>query len=131
MKFRKVFIVDDDKIFHFIIRKLLIRQSELLELSFFENGSDAIDELRQLLQNGNCLPDLIFLDINMPVLDGWQFLEEYKMLKGSFQAQPVIYLVSSSDNSCDRDRAREYEDLICRYYLKPMGQREIESIFVN
>ena len=132
MKFSRVFIVDDDKIFHFIIRKMLEKHNVNADLSFFENGLEALNQIKSQMDDCSSLPDLIFLDINMPVLDGWQFLEEYKNVKGMLKGkQPIIYLISSSDNSADRDRAQEYKEEIREYFLKPVGQIEIDKIFLN
>ena len=128
---KKVFIVDDDKIFHFIIRKLLAKQNPNVELVFFENGLDAIERLRTKIGTDQRFPDIILLDINMPVLDGWQFLDEFRAIKPHLARMPEIYLVSSSDNSADRDRALDYGDEVVAYYLKPMGEEQITKIFLN
>ncbi len=131
MEVKKVFIVDDDKIFHFIIRKLLAKQNPNVELVFFENGFDAIQRLRNKIGTGESFPDIILLDINMPVLDGWQFLDEFRVIKPQINRIPEIYLVSSSDNIADRDRARDYCEEVVDYYLKPMGEEQINRIFLN
>ncbi len=131
MKPKKIFIVDDDKIFHFIVRKLIARQDPDTELVFFENGLEAIERLRTKIDSPELFPDVILLDINMPVLDGWQFLDEFRTLKLRLGTVPRVYVVSSSDNEMDRDRARQYREEVCDYYLKPMGHTEIEKIFLN
>ena len=129
MKFNNVFVVDDDKIFHFIIKKLLINNNIHVNPSFFENGLQAIDGIKKKLDNGESPPDLILLDINMPVLDGWQFLEEFKLLKKSLTKEIAIYIISSSDNNVDRDRAKDFKDEVKNYYLKPMNVEDIRAIF--
>ena len=63
MKFNNVFVVDDDKIHHFIIKKLLENNDIAIEPVFFENGLDAINDLKEKINNGGMLPDLILLDI--------------------------------------------------------------------
>jgi CheY-like chemotaxis protein len=129
MKFNDVFVVDDDKIFHFIIKKLLISNNINVEPEFFENGLQAIEGIKGKLDREEAPPDLILLDINMPILDGWQFLEEFKALKDRIQKEISIYIISSSDNTFDRDRANDFKDEIKDYYLKPITVEGLKSIF--
>ena len=70
-KFNDIFVVDDDLVFHFIIKKLFDMCNLQFNTSYFLNGFEAIEEIK----NNSTVPDLILLDINMPVYDGWQFLE--------------------------------------------------------
>ena len=131
MKFNDVFVVDDDKIFHFIIKKLLVNNNINVNPSFFENGKEAIEGLKKKLNSGEKQPDLILLDLNMPVLDGWQFLEEFKILKKLLTKEITIYIISSSDNQYDLDKAKDYKEEVTDYYLKPMSGDEIKAIFYN
>ncbi|QBZ96533.1 response regulator [Flavobacterium sangjuense] len=131
MKFNNVFVVDDDKIHHFIIRKLLESNDIAIEPVFFENGLDAINDLKEKINNGDILPDLILLDINMPVLDGWQFLEEYIGLRIKTTQQIVIHIISSSDSRIDIERAESYKDIVGNYFVKPMTSDAIKSIFLS
>jgi CheY-like chemotaxis protein len=126
-----VFVVDDDKIFHFIIRKMLDRRGIDVNIMFFENGQDAITELREKVACSKAVPDLILLDINMPILDGWQFLEEYQQMKDQLEQQPDIYLISSSDSPVDTGKAKEFSHIIKDYLLKPMDNDDIEQIFTK
>lgn len=130
-KFNNVYVIDDDKIFHFIINKLLAKNDINANLSFFYNGLEALHEIKENLNCESLLPDLILLDINMPILDGWQFLEEYQQIKEQFTTQPEIYLISSSDNVLDTDKAKEFSDVIKSYLLKPVNNQDIESIFTH
>ncbi|MGC4041730.1 MAG: response regulator [Flavobacterium sp.] len=129
MKFNDVFVVDDDKIFHFIIKKLLVSNNINVEPEFFENGLQAIEGIKNKLDKEEAPPDLILLDINMPILDGWQFLEEFKAIKNRIQKEISIYIISSSDNTVDRNRAKDFQDEIKDYYLKPITIDGLKSIF--
>ena len=129
MKFNDVFVVDDDKIFHFIIKKLLVSNNINVEPEFFENGLLAIEGIKRKLDKEEMPPDLILLDINMPILDGWQFLEEFKLLKERIEKEIIIYIISSSDNTVDRNRANDFKDEIKDYYLKPITIDGLKSIF--
>lgn len=129
MKFNDVFVVDDDKIFHFLIKKLLSSNNIDVSPNFFENGLQAIEGIKLKLDNDENPPDLILLDINMPVLDGWQFLEEYRLLKEKIKKEVTIYIISSSDNNTDKDKAKHYQTEVKDYFLKPMTSDSLKLIF--
>lgn len=131
MKFNDVFVVDDDKIFHFIIKKLLVHNNINVIPKFFENGLQAIEGIKTKLNKGENPPDLILLDINMPILDGWQFLEEFKTIKDRLSKEIIIYIVSSSDDSTDKNKAKNYQSEVKNYYLKPMTADDLKEIFNN
>lgn len=130
MKFKNVFVVDDDMIHHFIIRKLLESNTIPVEPAFFVNGLDAINDLKEKINNGVMLPDLILLDINMPILDGWQFLEEFIVLKPQIKHDVVIHIISSSDSKIDIEKAETFKDVVGNYFVKPMTGDVIKSIFL-
>ena len=131
MNFNNVFVVDDDKIFHFIIKKLLLNNNIDVNPTFFENGFEAIEGIKNKLKQGENPPDLILLDINMPILDGWQFLDEFKLIKKLLNKEIIIYIVSSSDNHVDITKAKDYKEEVKNYYLKPMTPEDIKAIFSN
>lgn len=122
-KLSTIFIVDDDLVFHFIIKKLFLKFN--FNTNYFLNGFDAIEELKKNV----VVPDLIFLDINMPIYDGWQFLDEFKKIKKSFDKEIEIYLVSSSDDVTDIKKASKYHEEIRGFCNKPITFDEFQKIF--
>jgi CheY-like chemotaxis protein len=129
-KFKDVFVIDDDKVFHFIIKKLFSKNNIDISPSFYFNGLEAIEEIKQKINSGNTLPDLILLDINMPIMDGWQFLDEFRKTRIVTQGErTTIYLVSSSDSISDINKAKEYQDQIKDYFFKPMTLEDLQKIF--
>ncbi len=129
-KFKDVFVIDDDKVFHFIIKKLFSKNNIDINPSFYLNGLEAIEEIKDKISNGVTMPDLILLDINMPIMDGWQFLDEFrKTRKTNESGKTIIYLVSSSDSISDINRAKEYQDQVKDYFFKPMTLDDLRKIF--
>ncbi|MGN6647654.1 MAG: response regulator, partial [Cytophaga sp.] len=71
-----VCVIDDDEIFQFITKKSFERLNRNDDLLFFQNGEDALIYMKGALTGDKPKPDVIFLDINMPIMDGWDFLIE-------------------------------------------------------
>lgn len=127
-KFKDVFVIDDDKVYHFIIKRLLSNNKINISPSFYLNGLEAIEEIKEKISKGTNLPDLILLDINMPIMDGWQFLDELKKTE-KVTNKTIIYLVSSSDSISDVNKAKEYQDQIKDFFFKPMTSEDLFKIF--
>ena len=106
MKLNKVYIVDDDSITIFGLRKLLEKFSKELCIEEFRNGREALDALSSLLKRGAALPEVIFLDINMPVMDGWTFLDEFLKLPSISGVH--IKIITSSIDVRDRQKWKSY-----------------------
>lgn len=106
MKHKSVYIIDDDSITIFGLRKLLAKVSEDLLIQEFNNGKSALDAILLLRENKQALPEVIFLDINMPIMDGWTFLEEFLKLSGI--PSTTIKIVTSSIDIRDRKKWESY-----------------------
>jgi len=120
-------IVDDDDIYQFTVVKTL----ELLEFEknilSFSDGEEALAFLVNNLNKNQKLPDVIFLDINMPIMDGFQFMEEYGKIKSQLGKKTVIYMVSSSVDPVDIERAKRISD-VSDYIIKPIEPGKLKSV---
>ncbi len=76
-KIETICIINDDEVYAFIIKKSIVKLSICNHITTFLNGEDAINSFKNI---SNILPDIILLDIHMPVMDGWSFLKEYELL---------------------------------------------------
>ena len=122
MQFPKhiVFLIDDDNIYQFTARKILESTGLAKHIQSFYNGSEALNYFQD--ENNICsetLPDFIFLDINMPVMNGWEFLEEYNKLYSKLPKPILVYVVSSSIDSYDMNKSKEYK-AVTDYIVKPI-----------
>ena len=122
-----VCIVDDDDIYQYT----MVKTMELLNLTdkirVFSDGEEALDFMLDNLQNDKELPDIIFLDIDMPIMDGFQFMEEYIKLKPDLGKKITIYMVSSSVDPVDIERAKKISD-ITDYMVKPVTHDQLKHI---
>lgn len=127
MKRKSICIVDDDKIYQFASSKLLQKYQADIDVLCFDHGKSAIEYLRENRRNPDKLPDVILLDINMPVLDGWGFLELYAEFKDEISKEIVIYIVSSSIDNRDIQKANEFLE-VKTYLIKPLREENYKTI---
>ena len=109
-------VVDDDPIYRLTIQKLLESTGVVGKILEFENGYPI---LRYLQDHLNDLPDIILLDINMPGMGGWDFLNAYEKILSTLSKRPKIYIVSSSSNDQDIAKAKTYT-CVTNYITKPI-----------
>lgn len=115
-------VIDDDNIYQYTARVLLESTGLAKKITSFYNGRDAISFFQKAEnQNTDELPDVIFLDINMPIMNGWEFLEEYNKLHTSFPKSIQVYVVSSSVDSSDMQKSRSFE-AVSDYLVKPVNR---------
>lgn len=117
-------LIDDDKIYQLLTTKIIEKVNPEQKVITFYNGKQAIDYFLSAASKGS-LPDVIFLDINMPIMNGWDFLEVYSRLE-EINDIPVI-MVSSSLDEDDAIRSRQYS-VVQDFITKPMGQQLISEI---
>ncbi|RAJ11570.1 response regulator [Arenibacter echinorum] len=121
------FLIDDDEIFQFIMKNTIAEISPDIKIKFFSDGEKGMDFLKQNLGAATNLPDIILLDVNMPFMDGWEFLKEYKSLQTQIKKDINIYLLTSSNNPNDIAMAREISEL-SGYLVKPISKEGIKSL---
>jgi CheY-like chemotaxis protein len=110
-KLNCVLLIDDDKATNFINERVIKKLDCTKRIVTVYNGAEALEFL-SIEENGNLLqPDLIFLDINMPVMDGWELLEHYRKLHENKKAKVVLLMLTTSLNPDDVKKANRIEEV--------------------
>lgn len=125
---KKVAVIDDDEVFQLIIKKQIEMKNIQCEILKFYNGQEAYEYLRDNADlNGN-IPDLVMLDVNMPVKDGWGFLDDYDTLPDSVKTRINLYMVTSSVIQSDIDRAKNNDNIV-DFVSKPITNDKLGELF--
>ena len=117
-------LVDDDD-FYVLLTTKAIEQTNLVDLiKVFGNGLDALNFLKENKNNVDALPEIILLDLSMPIMNGWQFLEEYTKLNPTIGKKITIYICSSSISPDDVTRAKTISE-VSDYIIKPITKDKL------
>jgi CheY-like chemotaxis protein len=120
-------VIDDDEVYQFTVTRTIEVQKLAKKILVFSDGEQAIQFLVDNVANNENVPDVIFLDINMPIMDGWQFLEEFVRIKPRIGKKIIIYMVSSSVDPVDLERAKKIGEL-SDYIIKPVAPDKLKDI---
>jgi CheY-like chemotaxis protein len=127
-KINAVFLIDDDAINNYINARLIKRLEIADDLIVSLNGREALNYLSERVANSGDCPSLILLDINMPVMDGFEFVNSFKSLGGfDNKDEVVIYMLTTSENVKDIEKARKYPE-ISGLLNKPLTEEKIRKI---
>lgn len=128
-KLNCILLVDDDEPTNFLNRMILQDVDCAENVEVVESGNEALKYLENATgKDGNSpLPELIFLDINMPAMNGWEFLEQYSTLDKQHKANVVIVMLTTSLNPDDREKASSMPD-VSGFETKPLNPEKLKSI---
>lgn len=121
-RLKTLILVDDDEIIVYLTKRIIADTNLVELLQVFNNGQDAINYLKENAANPDMLPEILFLDLFMPVMDGWQFLEEYLAIKPKFSKPITIYIITSSVSKEDIIRAQKISE-VTDYIIKPVKKQ--------
>ncbi|WP_062061307.1 response regulator [Aquimarina longa] len=127
----RICIIDDDSIYINLVSKIIEVKKLSETIIIFRNGKEAMDFFLKSIERDteDQIPQVIFLDLNMPVMDGWEFLKEFSKIKNKISEKIDLYVVSSSIDSRDIERAKSI-DLVSDYLSKPVRIDDFEKILV-
>ena len=120
---KNIYIIDDDKLFVFLTKKSIEETKLPTSIHEFGDGQVAIEYLKQNADNNELLPDIIFLDLSMPVMDGWEFLKEYILLEPKIKKKNKLYIFSSSISPHDIERAHNI-GAVTDFIIKPLSKEK-------
>lgn len=125
-KLNSVLLVDDDEITNFINEHLLQEMEVAEQIIVTTNGLEGIKHIKSHHAAGQNCPELIFLDINMPVMDGFEFLEEYRQIEGPNHKSVVLVMLTSSENLKDMEQIKQSDNV--DYLSKPLTKEKLHAV---
>jgi CheY-like chemotaxis protein len=129
-KIKNLALIDDDDIFVFLTKKAIQNTNLVEQIRVFGNGLDAIDFLWENSGDVDSLPEIILLDLSMPIMDGWQFLDQFTILAPKINKQIIIYICSSSISPNDVLLAKK-NSLVSDYIIKPITKEKLIELIKN
>jgi CheY-like chemotaxis protein len=119
-------LIDDDEADNYY-HKMIIEEAGITEnVLVAENGIDALEMLKK---QDSAQPNIIFLDINMPKMNGWEFLDAYNKLDVDNKTKIIVAMLTTSENPADKEKAANaYKELLCGYYTKPLTPAILEEV---
>lgn len=123
-----VLLVDDDEICNFISITLFRHLHMVDNIHAVTNGKEALRFLKEnaVIKTAGVFPEIIFLDLNMPVMDGFDFLEQLNKTMPDYASVCKIFILTSSESPLDIDRCRRYD--IAGYISKPLTEQKLEGV---
>jgi len=123
-----VCLIDDDKVYQYTAKMILETTGLTNDIKTFFNGKEAIDFLSDPdNQQVDIIPDVIFLDINMPIMNGWNFLQSFDEIRKNLPKKVIIYVVSSSVDESDIHRSKNFVS-VTDYIIKPINREKYRQL---
>lgn len=119
---KSILLIDDSKPINFYNQKIINTSKEVNSVSIAENGLDALDFLKK-----NQFPNIIFLDINMPKMNGFEFLDKYSDINPKLRKNTIIVILSTTNMEKDKIRA-EQTGLVYDFIEKPLSREDLRRI---
>ncbi len=125
--FKKVLLVEDDNISALIVTRLMAMNNFCEHITVAENGMEAMQALQRVIDSGDVLPGLILLDLRMGIMDGWGFLDWYRIFTEQLDQSPPVYILSSTIDDKDSSRALQYSQ-VKGFISKPITTEQLAKI---
>lgn len=123
----RIYLIDDDPICHLISTRIITRFSSM-DVHAFTEPIEAMNQLTWLASNEpEKFPDYILLDIDMPLMDGWQFLDEFQKLPPTVLQKSSVMILSSSLHYMDVEKSRKYS-FVKDFFSKPLSEEILKRV---
>lgn len=126
-KFENVMIIDDNNIDLYITKRLIIKTNFGKKVLEYDDGAEALKYLQENQDNIPKLPQIIFIDIYMPGMSGFEFMESYDLLSDTVKKYCKVYIISSTIDEHDIERSRQDKNLTA-FQVKPISKEFLNSI---
>ncbi|WP_262897999.1 response regulator [Algoriphagus oliviformis] len=123
----KVLLVDDDQVMNFVNKRMLEKSGHADTIEVGLGGRMGLELLANKQQKGERFPDLIMLDLNMPEINGWEFLDEYRKFSPQVKSKTLLVMLTSSLDPDDFSSAMNRSE-VDEYYVKPLEMSVIEDL---
>ncbi len=120
-------VIDDNEISNILVQKLIDYENLTDQLSTFQYAQEALDYLKAIGDDHTAFPKVIFLDVNMPQMDGWEFLDEFAQLSDKAKQDCHLFMLSSSISEADIEKANQYKE-VTEYVTKPITREILQHI---
>jgi CheY-like chemotaxis protein len=127
-----ILLIDDDETTNFINHRTLVKSNIALKIDIYPDAEDALAYLQQAAAapNQQTVPELIFLDIKMPKMDGFEFLEAYRQLNIPLVLAPQIMMLTSSASFYDLKRMEQFEE-VKKHFSKPLSVADVRDLITE
>jgi CheY-like chemotaxis protein len=123
----KILVIDDDDVFIFLVKNTVHKLYPNLTFLSFADGERALQFFNENSIKEDELPEIILLDINMPYLDGWGFMNEFNKIMANINKKVLVYIASSSNSKSDYDKALNLQG-IAGYVVKPILKDDFKKL---
>lgn len=128
-KLRSILLIDDDEPTNYLTQAIIEDAACTKTVKAVQSGQEALEYLLNASgdDDGHAVPDLIFLDVNMPAMNGWEFLEKYRLLNSEKRGKVMIVMLTTSLFPEDRQKAMEIPE-VSGFENKPLTTQKLNRI---
>lgn len=123
MGLKKILLIDDHEAEHFLLKAMVSDYDDRIEVLSAYDGEEGLEILKQEHETLDC----ILLDINMPRMNGFEFLDSYLKMYSEDTSHTIVAMLTSSSQEADRERAMDYE-CVRDFFIKPIDQKNLEIL---
>ena len=123
----KILLIDDSEVDNFINKAIISKEENISQITVMTSGIDALKYLNDIIEEPEEYPDVIFLDIKMPRMNGFEFLDEYIKLPEVLLNHSKVYILSSSIDSLDSEKSKSYS-VVKKHLTKPLAHHQISDL---